>query len=294
MRARLSEMARILITGHKGFTGRFLWKHLESLGHELLPFQVNGSSVDIRDKISVEHAVKHFRPEKIVHLAAVSSVDHEDVRQLYDVNITGTRNLLDAAAKYGRSLDTVIVASSANVYGNQSGQLSETSAVRPANDYAISKAATEMLAEIYKTSLPIVIARPFNYTGAGQSSLFVIGKIIEHLKAGKQAIQLGKVDVFRDFSDVRDICHCYERLLFNPEAIGEVYNLCSGVAVELQQIIEIASQIAGYQIQIVETSQLVRHNHIVQLLGNPAKINSLIGSFVRHDIRSTLTWMLAD
>ena len=157
-----SKMTRILITGHDGFTGNHLWQHLERLGHELLAFQLNGSNIDLRDADQVEKALLTLRPDKIIHLAAISSVDHTDVKQLYDVNLWGTRNLLEASTKLGSSLDRIIIASSANIYGNQAGKLIETSSIRPANDYAVSKAAAEMLADTYKNRLPIVIVRPFN------------------------------------------------------------------------------------------------------------------------------------
>lgn len=290
--AHHSKMTRILITGHDGFTGNHLWQHLERLGHELLAFQLNGSNIDLRDADQVEKALLTLRPDKIIHLAAISSVDHTDVKQLYDVNLWGTRNLLEAATKLGPSLDRIIIASSANIYGNQAGKLTETSSIRPANDYAVSKAAAEMLACTYKNRLPIVIVRPFNYIGVHQSTRFVVAKIIDHLRAGKPRVILGNLDVARDFSDVRDICYFYEKLISHPETVGEIYNLCSGRAIYLVDILNTACGLAGYQIEVAQDIELMRDNEIKSLYGDPAKINALIGPYKRYGLSESLGWML--
>ena len=290
--ASLSNMSRVLITGHDGFTGHYLWRHLERLGHELFALDVNGEPVDLRDGGMVERALQSIRPDKIIHLAAISSVDHGDVKQIYDVNLLGTRNLFDAATKFTTSLETMVIASSANIYGNQPGMLSETAPIRPANDYAVSKAAVEMLAGTYQNRLPIVIVRPFNYTGLGQSTRFVVAKIIEHLKTRKAQIQLGNLDIARDFSDVRDTCYFYGELISNPSAIGQVYNLCSGQAVELKAILKTASELAGFQMELVQDPQLMRNNDITVLYGDPSKINKLVGAYERHNLNDTLRWML--
>jgi GDP-6-deoxy-D-talose 4-dehydrogenase len=285
-------MSRILITGHDGFTGHYLWQHLERSGHELFALNIDGRPVDLRQGEMVEKAVQAICPEKIIHLAAISSVDHADIKQIYDVNLWGTRNLLQAAEKATSTLETIVIASSANIYGNQSGQLSEAAPVSPLNDYAVSKAAVELLAETYRDRLPIILVRPFNYTGAGQSTRFIVSKIIDHLRTGKAEIHLGNLDIARDFSDVRDICHFYAALASNSEAIGRVYNLCSGRSVELKQILEMAFELTGRSLEVIQDPQFMRNNDIKILFGDPAKINKLLGIYKRYDLRETLAWML--
>lgn len=290
--AHHSKMTRILITGHDGFTGSHLWRHLERLGHELLAFQLNGSNIDLRDADQVGKALITLRPDKIIHLAAISSVDHSDAKQFYDVNLWGTRNLLEAATKLGPSLDRIIIASSANIYGNQAGKLTETSSIRPANDYAVSKAAAEMLACTYYNRLPIVTVRPFNYIGMGQSTRFVVAKIIDHLRAGKTTIHLGNLNVARDFSDVRDICAFYEAVLFHSNAIWQTYNFCSGSATQLKSILDIACNIVGYTIEVIQDTKLIRNSEISTLYGDPKKIDHILTGYRRRDLVETLAWML--
>lgn len=285
-------MSRILITGHDGFTGHYLWRRLESLGHELFALNTKEGPVDLREGAVVEKALRAIRPDKIIHLAAISSVDHGDVKQIYDVNLWGTRNLFEAAAKVTPNIEAIVVASSANIYGNQSGQLGEAAPIRPANDYAVSKVAVEMLAETYRDRLPVILVRPFNYTGAGQSNRFVVSKIIDHLRAGKGQIHLGNLDVARDFSDVRDICNFYAALISNSEAIGHIYNLCSGRSVALKQILKMACDLAGRDLEILQDPKLMRNNDIQVLYGDPSKINKLMENYRRYDLSETLAWML--
>ncbi len=286
-------MARILITGHDGFTGQFLWQSLQRAGHDVLNLDRGPGPVDLRNSESVFNALEGLKPDKIVHLAGVSSVTHPDVKQIYEVNLLGTRNLLEAILRHLPNLDRVIIASSANVYGNQHGQLAEHSAIKPVNDYAVSKASVELLTQAYQPKIPIVITRPFNYTGAGQSENFVIPKIIQHLKSGNLDIRLGNIDVARDFSDVRDVVSYYQSLLDHPDAVGQTFNLCSGKSIKLRDVITIAEQLSGRQLRLTHDQDLMRPNEISDLYGDPSKLEKLIGKIARISLRDTLEWMLS-
>ena len=117
------------------------------------------------------------------------------------------------------------------------GTLDETTPPAPSNDYAVSKLAMEYMARLYESRLPIVITRPFNTIGVGQSDSFLIPKIISHTRKRATLIELGNLDVARDFSDVRIVVQLYQRLLDTPAAVGQTFNVCSGKAWTLNEVL---------------------------------------------------------
>jgi nucleoside-diphosphate-sugar epimerase len=150
----------------------------------------------------------------------------------------------------------------------------------------------EYLARLWLDRLPIVIARPFNYTGAGQSLDFLLPKIVSHFQAGAKVIELGNTDVARDFSDVRNVATAYRRLLEVSPA-GEVFNICSGVAYRLDEVLKMMARIAGYEIEVRVNPAFVRANEIKQLLGSPGKLERTIGPLPVIPLEETLRWMYA-
>lgn len=146
------------------------------------------------------------------------------------------------------------------------------------------------MARTYDDRLPLIITRPFNYTGVGQEEHFLIPKIVAHYRRREPAIELGNLDVVRDFSDVRFVVEVYRRLL-ESEARAETVNLCSGRGVALGEIIERMNQIAGHAIQVNVNPAFVRANEIRRLIGDNGKLQRMIGPlpiFPIHDILSTL------
>ena len=140
--------------------------------------------------------------------------------------------------------------------------------------------------------LGIVITRPFNYTGVGQSSRFLIPKIVEHFKARAPVIELGNIDVARDFSDVRDVAMTY-RCLSERAPLGKVINICSGKAISLQECLTVASQLSGHDIQVRINSGFIRENEVRRLSGDRTKIDTLVSQDTLRDFEDTLGWMLS-
>jgi nucleoside-diphosphate-sugar epimerase len=297
-------MKRALITGIGGFTGRYLAPKLAAAGYEVhgtvhgddepsVP-QVTGlHRVDIGDRESVARLLRDLRPDKIVHLAAISFVAHADISEMYRTNILGTRNILDALATGDRIPSAVIVASSANIYGNaRQGEIDETVPPAPVNDYGLTKAAAELVASLYRKRLPLIVVRPFNYTGKGQPPNFLIPKIVSHVQTGAAELELGNLDVARDFSDVRTIVDAYARLLECEEAIGGTFNICSGQSTSLAQIVELVEAISGRELRVRVNPAFVRSDEVKVLRGSPARIEKVIGPLAKRPLEETLRWML--
>lgn len=296
-------MARVLITGISGFTGRYVAQALAERGQEVMgmvrsldeesvPGASNLVEGDLGDPESLERVIDETRPDRVVHLAAISFVAHCDSNALYRTNLLGTVNLLQALAKTNCGRSGILIASSANVYGDQGGQLNEDTTPLPANHYGIAKFATEHVARIMGTRLPLIVVRPFNYTGVGQSTNFIIPKIIDHARRGVPDIELGNIGVARDFSDVRMVAQCYARLLDCPSAIGQTFNVCRGTSTPLRKVIAMIEGLAGMRFVIRTNPAFVREAEIMDLYGCRDRLTATIGPVNMPDLRDTLAWML--
>jgi GDP-6-deoxy-D-talose 4-dehydrogenase len=293
-----SRSKKVLITGIDGFTGVYLENLLIHAGYDVYGLVFPKSSkashllCNIADKSDVVTVLKSVQPDYIIHLAGISFVPHSDVRQIYDVNFFGTLNILDALIELDLSPDKVVLASSANVYGNSPVEMiDENVRPEPVSHYANSKLAMEFMARAYFDRLNILITRPFNYTGVGQGTQFLIPKIVAHFKERKKEIELGNLDVVRDFSDVRFISGVYKRLMECNYA-SEIVNVCSGKGTSLQEIIGKMSEITGHLIKAAQRLEFVRKNEVKTLIGSNRKLFSLIGDQKIYPIEETLRWML--
>ena len=292
-------MKRALITGIKGFTGRYVATELEQHGWEVWGLGSHDEvgdaryrRVDLTDVDGLCRVFAELRPDAVVHLAGIAFVGHGNADSFYQVNLIGTRKLLAALAACDRTPECVLLASSANVYGNTTeGVLCETTPLNPANDYAVSKLAMEYMARLWMDKLPIVIARPFNYTGVGQAESFLLPKIVEHFRRGADVIELGNLDVWRDFGDVRAVAEAYRRLLTTCPA-GETVNVCSGKTHSLREVITMAGDICGRSIRINVNPAFVRSNEIKTLCGDASKLRAIIGEWTTPPLEDTLRWML--
>lgn len=295
---------KALITGVTGFTGRYMAEELAAHGYEVHGLSYRPLQGELPASIAAIHCCSlnepqmlkdlllELRPSHVVHLAAVSFVAHADADAIYRANLIGTRHLLEALRPVADGLAAVILASSANVYGNTEGVLDESSPFAPANDYAVSKTAMEYLARLYQRQLPLIITRPFNYTGVGQSEQFLIPKIIAHTRRGAEFIELGNLDIARDFCDVRDVVRAYRRLLETQDAIGQTVNICSGTAHTLQYVLQQAALISGHQMQVRVNPAYIRSADVKNLFGCNARLTRLIGEQKPIELRETLRWMI--
>lgn len=297
-------MLKALVTGVDGFTGRYLAAELHQAGYEVFGLVHKPLSVDIPgvkavyacdlcDAAGLAGVVAEVQPDVVAHLAAIAFVAHGDVEAIYRTNLIGSRNLLEALSQAGKPLQAVLVASSANVYGNATGGvLDEATPPAPANDYAVSKLAMEYMAKLYRERLPITLVRPFNYTGVGQSESFLLPKIVNHVRRRAPVIELGNLHVARDFSDVRMVVQYYRRLLESPAALGETFNVCSGQAYTLDEVLAMVRTLAGYDFEVRVNPAFVRANEVKTLSGSRAKLEAAVGAVPDIALVDTLRWMI--
>ncbi len=290
---------RALVTGVRGFTGRYMAAELTAHGYEVIGLGTQPGSepgyyqADLTDATALRDLVRELQPQVVVHLAALAFVGHGDANGFYEVNLLGTRNLLEALAALNTPLECVLLASSANVYGNASeGMLSETTAPAPANDYAVSKLSMEYMASLWMSRLPIVIARPFNYTGVGQAENFLLPKIVSHFRRRAHTMELGNLDVWRDFSDVRAVVQAYRRLL-EVRPLGQTVNVSSGRTHSLRDVVAMCQAITGHEIRIEVNPAFVRDNEVRTLSGDASRLRALLGEWDTPPLEDTLRWMLA-
>lgn len=278
---------RLLLTGADGFTGVHLTRAAKAAGYAVFAF-----SGELQDLANIDTQIKAISPTHVIHLAGISHVTGDDALAYYDVNLLGSLNLLQALTKLDQPPKKVILASSANVYGNNPhSPISEQAPPAPVSHYAMSKLAMEYLSRPFLSQLPIVITRPFNYTGVGHADHFVIPKIVDHFKRKAKLIELGNVDVLREYNDVRDICHMYIKLL-DLGASGQTYNLASGKEHSLREVIESLENISGHRMQVVINPQFLRGNEIIRLCGDTRLLEQCIGHLHLHNLEDTLNWMI--
>lgn len=294
---------RVLITGRFGFTGTHLAQYLKLRGWEVfgldrteVPNPDAAPATDINDTASVIQRLTEVRPTHIIHLAAHSHVVGDPLA-FYRVNLLGTESLMEAIASFGIKPAKILIASSANVYGNADhSHITEDEPLRPMNHYALSKASMEQMLFKWHARLPIVITRPFNYTGPGQSEAFVMPKIVHAFHRRDPVIRLGNLDVARDLSDIRFVCEAYLRLL-QAQSTGQTFNICSGSSIHLLRVLELLREMSGHDPRIEVDTVFVRKDEIKELCGSPRRLFEAVGEIpvVSHrDILSHMYRSLGD
>lgn len=245
-------------------------KLAEAAGHRITALQSN-----ITDAAALEAEVLTTDPDWVIHFAGISFVASKDDEAFYRVHALGSSNLLASLSKLRKKPIKVLLASSATVYGNSNvAHASEDQQLNPIDHYAMSKVAMEEMAKTFMDRLPIIIARPFNYTGPGQKGNFLIPKLIAHFTQKNASIELGNLNVEREFNDINMICEAYLNLL-QYGTPAETYNVGSGNARSLKQVIDTLIQMTGHAIEVKVNPDFVRANEVRRMCADPAKLNAL-------------------
>ena len=289
---------KVVLTGIGGFTGKYLSEYLTQKGYDVFGISniedKNNKTYkcDITNKFEVEKVLKEIKPNFIVHLAAISFVQHEDIQEIYRVNVIGTQNILDASLTIKENLKKIILASSATVYGNNSNEiLSEDMCPNPINHYGISKLAMEQVAKTYFTNLPILITRPFNYTAPGHGEQFVIPKIAKAFVNKDKEIELGNLDVYREYNSIEFVCDVYFKLL-ETEISSAIVNIASGNVYSLNDIINKFQEKSGHKIEVKVNPNFVRKDEIKTLKGDVSKLKNIINIDFLNSIDNTIVSFL--
>jgi GDP-4-dehydro-6-deoxy-D-mannose reductase len=276
-------MTSALITGAGGFVGRHLGAHLASQGDDVTSVD---RECDVTDLDAVSAVVAATQPDVVYHLAALTNVGDSwtNQKEFIRVNVLGTKNVLDAVHGDAPGASVILVSSS-EVYGivaEEDLPLRETFRTAPANPYSSSKLEAERIAhDVYREhGQRVMIARPFNHVGPGQSSQFLVpalvNRLFEALELGRDEIVVGDLSTRRDFSDVRDVVRAY-RLLSVHGRGGEIYNVASGHDVAVHDIAtQLRDEIAPGVALVVDPA-LVRPVEVPVARGAFAKIHEETG-----------------
>jgi GDP-4-dehydro-6-deoxy-D-mannose reductase len=291
---------RAVITGAAGFVGRHLSSHLAGEGDEVVAVD---REHDITEIDALADTLATAQPEAVFHLAALSHVgaSWEDPADVLRVNVLGTNSVLAAARRAAPSA-TVLVVSSAEVYGvvrPNELPLTERSELRPGSPYAASKAAAEIVALQAAEGFGqrVVVARPFNHIGPGQSASFFVPAIARRLvdarRSGAPEVVIGNLTARRDFTDVRDVVRAY-RLLARCGTSGIVYNVCSGIDVSVSEIADALRELVYPEARFVEDASLARPLDIPVLRGDSTRLREGTGWRPEIELATTLRDVVAE
>ena len=258
-------MKKLLIFGYSGFVGPYLAKEFANDGYEVFGCDINepvGNDVtffkcNILEFSDVKNTVSKILPDVIINLAAISSVGQSwNIPQTtISVNVIGTINIMESI-RLNNIKPKVLLVGSSEEYVNSDEKIDESSPLNANNPYGISKITQEMFAEVYRQRLGIKIycVRSFNHTGIGQRDSFVLPsfckQVAEIEKSGKDGtIYVGNLEVYRDFSDVRDMVVAY-KLVINSDDDSIIYNIGSGKAYSLKDLLDYIVSLSKQKISV--------------------------------------------
>jgi len=296
---------RVLVTGAHGFVGRHLVATLQERGHEVIGADRHAGAadalvLDVTDPSNVRGAIELVRPDAIAHLAGQAFVPASlhDPAATFAVNAGGTLHVLDAvrAGLEDGWRSRVLVVSSADVYGAQPAgayPVRETAAPMPRNPYAASKVAAEALTLAYVRAFGVdaLVTRAFNHIGPGQDERFAATAFAMQLArvaaGGDSVVRVGNLEASRDFLDVRDVCEAYAALL-EGGASGEIYNVCSGRATTMRDLLRQLITIAGVPVEVREDPERMRPSDVPISVGDATKLRTATGWTPRIPLAASL------
>ncbi|CAM4414868.1 GDP-mannose 4,6-dehydratase [Paenibacillus tarimensis] len=294
---------KALITGITGFVGSHLAEYLLAKGHievhgsyrlrsrmnhiRHLQSSIHLTECELKDPHSVSQMIQSVQPDLIFHLAAQSFVPtswNSPTETLVN-NIAGQVNLFEAVRKQGLS-SKILIACSSEEYGlvhPEETPIKETNPLRPLSPYAVSKVAQDYLGYQYHESygLHVIRTRTFNHTGPRRGESFVtsnFAKQIAEIELGLRppVIHVGNLEAKRDFTDVRDVVRAYW-LALEKGVPGETYNIASGTAYKISDMLQLLLSLSGHSIKIETDPARLRPSDVEILLGDASKFSAQTG-----------------
>ncbi len=281
---------KALITGSLGFVGRYMREELEKAGYNVIGLDVceaeNTIACDLLDEHQTFQVVEKINPDIIIHLAGQADVGKswKIPKETIEINVIAAINLIEAIRKVNPKARIVLVGSS-DEYG-QLGKLGENVTedipLNPQTPYAVSKMAQEQMAKVYANAygLNICMTRSFNHAGVGQREGFLIpdfaSGIVRVEKGITTCLKVGNLDSQRDFTHVKDVVRAY-RLIAEKGIPGEIYNVGSGKAYSVREILKIMCSMTTRKVQIEQDPSRMRPSDTPIICCNHRKITNDTG-----------------
>jgi len=303
-------MRPILVTGASGFAGSHLVDQLSAAGELVVAWQrpgglppaarsgVTWAAMELLDERGIRDAIHRLQPRIVFHCAGAAHVGMSwtTTEPTFAVNVRGTHYLVEALRKLA-SPTRLLIPSSAQVYAASDEPLREDHPLRPASPYGLSKLAQEMVGLIAPGPVQPLVARAFNHFGPRQAPSFAasdFARRIADIEAGRWSpeIMVGNLDARRDLTDVRDVVRAY-RLMADGAAAGAVYNVCSGRAVVIGDLLELLLSRSKVPIRVSVDRARYRPNDQATVVGSADRIKRDLGWTPTIPIEQTLDDLLA-